>query len=168
MRIERHHAQPNRWTFTIPPIAALIAEEGVNGEWVDPFAGMHSPAGMTNDINAEMPTMHHGDALEFLRGQPSAHFVGAIYDPPYSLRQAAEVYAGYGKVAHWVEYFGDCRDEVARIVEPGGRAICCGWTSTGLGRQRGFRMDRVLLVPHGGARNDTIVTVETKIQGRLL
>ena len=37
-----------------------------------------------------------------------------------------------------------------------------------LAKSRGFRMDRVLLVPHGGARNDTIVTVETKIQGRLL
>ena len=97
MRIERRHAQPNRWTFTIPPIAALIAEEGVNGDWVDPFAGMHSPGGKTNDINEEMPVGHHGDALEFLRGLPDAEFVGAIYDPPYSFRQAAECYKGFGE-----------------------------------------------------------------------
>ncbi len=168
LRIERHHAQPNRWTFTIPPIAALIAEEGVGEGWVDPFAGMHSPAGATNDINEAMPARHHLDALHYLGRLPDEAFIGAIYDPPYSLRQAAEMYEGHGKVENWIAYFAACRDEVARVVRPGGRAICCGWTSVGLGRQRGFRTDRVLLVPHGSSRNDTIVTVETKIQGRLL
>jgi len=38
-----------------------------------------------------------------------------------------------------------------------------GWNSMGLGINRGFRMDRILLVPHGGSKNDTIVTVETKL-----
>ena len=170
MRIERHHAQPNRWTFTIPPIAALIAEEGVNEDWVDPFAGMHSPAGTTNDINEDMPVGHHGDALEFLLGLSAAEFVGAIYDPPYSFRQAAECYEGFGAVVlvTSMKYWADCRDELARVIKPGGKSICCGWNSMGFGKARGFRMDRVLLVPHGGERNDTIVTVETKIPGRLL
>jgi len=33
----------------------------------------------------------------------------------------------------------------------------------GLGKNRGFKMARILLVPHGGSKNDTIVTVENKI-----
>jgi len=33
----------------------------------------------------------------------------------------------------------------------------------GIGKNRGFEMTRILLVPHGGSKNDTIVTVETKI-----
>ena len=65
------------------------------------------------------------------------------------------------------EYWRMCRTELARVVKPGGKVICCGWNTTGMGKSRGFRMDRILLVPHGGQRNDTIVTVETKIQPRL-
>ncbi len=38
-----------------------------------------------------------------------------------------------------------------------------GWNTGGLGKGRGFSLDRILLVPHGGTRNDTIVTVETKL-----
>ncbi len=45
----------------------------------------------------------------------------------------------------------------------GGKAICFGWSSMGLGKNRGFEMKRILLVPHGGSKNDTIVTVETKL-----
>lgn len=33
----------------------------------------------------------------------------------------------------------------------------------GLGKTRGFEMQRILLVPHGGSKNDTLVTVEVKI-----
>ena len=169
MRIERKHAQPNKWTFTIPPIAALIAGEGVGKGWVDPFAGMHSPAEERNDINLEMPTDSHADALEFLKLMPVEGFCGGVYDPPYSMRQASECYEGYGPTAlvTSMEYWADCRDLLARLIKPGGTAICCGWNSMGLGKSRGFRMDRILLVPHGGARNDTIVTVETKVQGGL-
>ena len=36
----------------------------------------------------------------------------------------------------------------------------------GFGIQRGFKMERILLVPHGGPHNDTIVTVERKIQSQ--
>lgn len=32
----------------------------------------------------------------------------------------------------------------------------------GLGKNRGFKMTRILLVAHGGSKNDTIVTVEIK------
>jgi len=33
----------------------------------------------------------------------------------------------------------------------------------GIGKGRGFKIVRIMLVPHGGAKNDTIVTVERKI-----
>ena len=32
----------------------------------------------------------------------------------------------------------------------------------GIGKNRGFEMIEILLVPHGGSKNDTIVTVEQK------
>ena len=52
---------------------------------------------------------------------------------------------------------------MARILKPGGKAICFGWNSMGLGKNRGFEMTRILLVPHGGSKNDTICTVEVKL-----
>ena len=43
-----------------------------------------------------------------------------------------------------------------------GKVLCFGWNSMGCGMKRGFDMKRILLVPHGGSRNDTICTVEVK------
>lgn len=61
-----------------------------------------------------------------------------------------------------MSFWSNCKDELARIINIGGYCICCGWTSQGLGKNRGFKMIEILLVPHGGNKNDTIVTVEQK------
>lgn len=167
MTIERKWAMPNKWTFTIKPIAELLKEEVTEGLWCDPFAGMNSPAQVTNDLNTERPTTHHKDALLFLKEQPSAHFDGVLFDPPYSITQAKICYEGMGMELldtkpTSMKYWGDCKTEIARILKPNGKAICFGWTSMGIGINRGFEMQRILLVPHGGSKNDTIVTVEIK------
>jgi tRNA1(Val) A37 N6-methylase TrmN6 len=167
MKIERKWSMPNKWTFTIKPISELLKEEVTDGLWCDPFAGKHSPAQITNDLREEMPTTHHTDALEFLKEQPSNHFDGVLFDPPYSITQAKQCYEGVGMELldtkpTSMKYWGDCKTEVARILKEKGKAICFGWTSMGIGLSRGFTMQRILLVPHGGSKNDTIVTVETK------
>ena len=167
MTIERKWAMPNKWTFTIKPIAELLKEEVTEGLWCDPFAGMNSPAQVTNDLNTERDTTHHLDALVFLKQQPTNHFDGVLFDPPYSITQAKQCYDGIGMELLDVKptsmkYWGDCKTEVARILKIGGKAICFGWTSMGIGINRGFEMQRILLVPHGGSKNDTIVTVEIK------
>ena len=160
---------PNKWTFTIKPIKELLKEECEGKDWIDPFAGENSPAEITNDINPDRPAKFHKDALEFLSGWPSNSVSGALYDPPYSYRQVKECYAGWGKDQYdgakltRADYWASCRTELARIVRPGGKVICFGWNSGGLGKNRGFELTRILLVPHGGGKNDTIVTVEKKL-----
>lgn len=158
---------PNRWTFTIKPIADLLKEEVAGGRWCDPFAGENSLAQVTNDLRLDMPADYHMDALEFLKLQETDAFDGLLFDPPYSISQAKEVYEGYGMdkldtKPTSMKYWGDCKNEIARILKPGGKVICFGWTSMGVGKNRGFSMERILLVPHGGSKNDTIVTVEVK------
>ena len=59
-------------------------------------------------------------------------------------------------------FYGERKREVARIVKPGGIVVCCGWNSGGIGESNGFDLLEVLLCAHGGAHNDTIVTVERK------
>jgi len=170
MKIERKWAMPSAWTFTIKPIKELLLEEisdNTTKIWVDPFAGFNSFATITNDLDLESPAKFHLDAFEFLKGFPSGKIDGVLLDPPYSLRQVSEHYKKAGiKVTGWhtsMAWGSKIKDEVARIIKPGGKAICFGWNSMGLGKNRGFEMTRILLVPHGGSRSDTIVTVEIKL-----
>ena len=169
MIIERAWSMPNKWTFQIKPIAALLKDEMTGGVWVDPFAGEHSPADVTNDLNPERPTMFHMDAIDFLRTFEDESVDGVLYDPPYSQRQVKECYDGIQGGLKWdgrMTFWSESKKEVARIVKPGGKVICFGWNSMGIGMKRGFEMTRVLLVPHGGSRNDTICTVERKLEVR--
>lgn len=171
MKIERAWAMPSHWTFTIKPIAALLREEVTIGSWIDPFCGLHSPATITNDLNPDIPATHHGDAIEWLRSLAADSCDGVLLDPPYSLRQISEHYkAASLKVTGWHTSAGwgsTLKNEAARILKPGGKVICFGWNSMGLGKNRGFEMTRILLVAHGGSKNDTICTVEIKKSPRL-
>ena len=165
MRIERIWAMPNKWTFRIKPIAQLLKEEISDGLWIDPFAGEMSPAQITNDLNPERPTTYHMDALDFLKMFDDGSIDGILYDPPYSPRQVRECYDGIGGNLKWdgrTNFWSDTKNECGRILKPNGKIICFGWNSMGLGKNRGFEMTRILLVPHGGSRNDTICTVEVK------
>lgn len=162
---------PSRWTFTIRPIAELLDEEmgnrdSVRGIWADPFCGRSRHAQLTNDLNPEHPATSHKDALAFLRELADESLDGVLFDPPYSPRQVSECYKNVGAettmATTQMSFWSKCKDEIARIVRVGGKAICFGWNSMGVGKTRGFEMRRILLVPHGGARNDTIVTVEIK------
>ncbi len=157
MRIDKVWAMPSRWTFTIKPFLELLKEEVV-GKSCDPFAGKNSPATVTNDLTEKADS--NLDALDFLRGQENSSFDTVLYDPPYSITQARKYGAKkYASMKYWKE----CKDEVARIIKPSGKVTCFGWSSNGLGKGRGFEMQRILLVAHGGSKNDTICTVETKI-----
>ena len=165
MEIERKWAMPKKWTFLIKPIAELLEQEITQGVWVDPFAGKHSPATIKNDLNPAHPADYHMDALDFLKTLPDCSVDGVLYDPPYSPRQVQECYAGISGGIKWdgrMNFWSDAKNEIARVLKPGGKVICFGWNSMGLGKGRGFEMRRILLVPHGGSRNDTICTVEVK------
>ncbi len=172
MTIERVWAMPSQWTFTIKPISNLLKEEVgsgmfIGGIWIDPFAGENSLASITNDLRENMPSTYHMDALEFLKTLDTESVDGVLFDPPYSITQAKQCYEGFGMEKldtkpTSMKYWSDCKNEMARIVKQGGKVICFGWNSMGVGKGRGFEMTRILLVPHGGSKNDTIVTVETK------
>ena len=163
--IERKFSMANRWTFQIKPIAELLKQEITDGLWIDPFAGMCSPATVRNDLDPTRDADYHMDALDFLRMFDAESVDGVLFDPPYSQRQVKECYAGISGNLKWdgrMNFWSDAKDEIARVVKRGGKVLCFGWNSMGCGMKRGFEMKRILLVPHGGSRNDTICTVEVK------
>ena len=167
MRIERKWSMPNKWTFIIPPIRDLLNEEIIEWKWIDPFAWKNSPVEITNDIRENMPSKFHMDALEFLKMFPDQYIDGVLFDPPYSITQAKECYEWYGfekleTKPTSMKYWSDCKTEISRIVRPWWKVICFWWTSMWIWKNRWFSMERILLVPHGWSRNDTICTVEIK------
>ena len=170
MKITRVWAMPNKWTFTIKPIRELLSEEvDTDKLWIDPFAGKNSMAKITNDLNTNIEADWHLDALDFLGKFKDNSIDGVLFDPPYSITQAKQCYAGYGMDKLTIKptsmkYWAECKNEIARILKPNGKVICFGWNSMGLGKNRGFEMTKILLVPHGGSKNDTIVTVEKKLK----
>lgn len=169
MEINRIWAMPNKLTFTIKPIKELVEKYVASSKIIiDPFANQSSYGTITNDLNPEFDTDYNLDALTFLRKMETGKADLVLFDPPYSITQAAQCYKDYGKeklemsVAN-MGYWADCKNEVARILKPKGIALICGWSSNGVGKNRGFEMIEILLVPHGGSKNDTIVTVEKKL-----
>ena len=170
--IYRTWAMPNGNTFQIRPIRNLVRDccrevGGGDAVIVDPFANMSRFGTITNDLNPEFDTDFHMDALEFLRTRADEEADLVLYDPPYSITQAAQLYSSYGKekleisVAN-MAYWKSCKDEIARITKYNGLVLCCGWNSNGCGINRGFTLEKMLVVAHGGSKNDTIVTVERK------
>lgn len=168
MIIKRIWEMPNSNTFDIKCIDRLIHKYYDKQMFsIDPFANKSRLATVTNDLNPEFDTDSNLDALIFLQNMKSNIADVVFYDPPYSITQASECYKSYGKeklkdnVAN-MSYWAKCKNEVARIIKPNGIALIFGWSSNGIGKNRGFEMIEILLVPHGGSKNDTICTVERK------
>lgn len=166
MKFERIWAMPNKNTFEIKPIKELLLEEIDTGLWIDPFANKNKFAKITNDLNPEFDTDYHLDALDFLKMFAVNSVDGVLYDPPYSPRQVSECYKNFGfevtNTTTQANFWTKQKVEIQRILKVGGKVICFGWNSGGIGLKLGFKMLRILLVPHGSHHNDTIVTVERK------
>lgn len=166
MVINRTWQMPSSKTFSIKPIAELI-HKYARGRIIDPFANNSKLATITNDLDSQYNTDYHLDALDFLKMFKDNSVDTVLYDPPYSPRQVSECYKKLGRTVDMqttqASYWSRQKDEIARIVKPWGIVISCGWNSGGVGIKRGFDIEEILLVAHGGNHNDTIVVVEKKI-----
>jgi len=168
-KIERVWAMPCRDTFSIPAISWWVDEELsrderlARGLVIDPFAGYSKIAHVTNDLNPSCETDYQMDALDFLRSFESDSVDAVLYDPPYSLRQLKECYEGVGMALSLTQtrhFFSAVKDEIQRVIKPGGVVLSFGWSSMGMGNSRGFGKTRILMVAHGGIHNDTLCVSE--------
>jgi hypothetical protein len=167
---------PNQWTFDISPIKRLVGRYLLSSKYsVDPFSGLRSLASVRNDLDPEMPAQFHLDAKGFLAImlKKQQQFDLGLFDPPYSYRQASECYKNHGREHLTSEvtnhgYHAQCKDLLAQLICPEGVVISCGWNSSGMGASRGFEIVELLIVNHGAGHNDTIVTVERKVQSNLV
>ena len=175
MNYRREWAMPSMHTFSIKPVRNFIDRN--TPQWVketcDPFCGKSVLAKHRND-------MQYGGigGLSFLQSFDKESMDLVYFDAPYSPRQLKECYNNCG--VHLADtkasYWASLRDEIKRILVPGGIVLSFGWNSVGVGTKRGFKeidgilvcyvadYDEVdgLIVSHGGNHNDTICKAEVK------
>lgn len=165
-KFSRVWAMPNADTFQCKPIGEFVKRH-LNGVVVDPFARNNGWSTHSNDLNPKTQAHHHMDAEDFLKMlvEQGVKADTIIFDPPYSQRQLKEVYAGVHRAftardaqisGRWFE----CKELCAQLIVPGGKFLQFGWHSNGLTRRRGFEIEEILLVSHGGAHHDTICIAE--------
>lgn len=142
--LERVTALPSHTPFEIPVIKEFCQIYD-DEEFFDPF-----------------PHPFKKDALEYMKEQNPDTINRGRYDGPYSQRQLKEMYNNIG--FHYQmnsSYWRMIEEEWFRIIKPGGFVIRFGWNSKIM---KGFKFVSGLIVYHGGQHNDTIVTVQKKIQ----
>ena len=161
-------AMPSPDTFSIPPISQLVRWHLRTAKVsVDPFARNNLWATHTNDLNPTTAAEHHMDATIFLAKMAAEHVKAdlILLDPPYSPRQISECYQSAGMKATTRDtqnsrMMAEIRLGIEAIAAPGCTAITFGWNSTGMGDR--WETNRIMLVCHGGAHNDTICMVQRK------
>ena len=167
MEIKRVWAMPSKNTFSIPPIEEII-KKYTKGKSIDPFANSNRLALITNDLDSRYQTDYNMDAIDFLKMFDKENIDTVLYDPPYSPRQVSEVYTRLGMAVNMettqASFWSNMKKEIGRITKMYGIVISCGWNSGGIGKKYGFELMEVLMVPHGGQHNDTLVTVERKVR----
>jgi hypothetical protein len=165
----RAFAMPSRDTFSIAPIREFVQRYVRQnlGCSIDPFARNCDFCTFTNDLNPATDAAFHQDAEEFCRGLAPLAATLALFDPPYSPRQISECYRGLGRGVTGADtqnaaLYRRVRDALDALISPGGIVLSFGWSSNGMGSGRGYEIEEILMVAHGGAHNDTICIAERK------
>jgi hypothetical protein len=161
IQFERICAPINKYTFTSRKIKKWV-ETNVEGIVLNLFAGkiILDCNEIRNDINKEMPANYHYEAVDlvelFIRTDKKVNTI--LLDPPYSYRKSMEYYKG-----HKNSRFKRVKDMLKDILNKNGCVITFGYHSLSMGKRRGFEIEKILLISHGGAIHDTIATKERLI-----
>lgn len=164
----RAFAMPSAETFSIRPIADFVRRYLASSKIsIDPFSRNKTLATWCNDIDPATAAPVHMDAEDFCR---SFHCTVdlALFDPPYSPRQISECYKNFGrevtaKDTQNAALYKRVRDALDPLIALDGIVLSFGWSSNGMGKGRGYQIEEVMMVAHGGAHNDTICIAERKI-----
>ena len=160
---------PNPNTFNIKPIGEFI-KRWKNGVAADPFARNSCLCEYTNDLNPETSAKYNMLADKFMKllDSKGIKLDCLLFDPPYSPRQISECYQSIGREVtnrdtQNARLYKNVRDASDPLIKTGGIVLSFGWNSGGMGKTRGYKIEEILLVAHGGAHNDTICIAEKKL-----
>jgi len=150
---------PKKWTFEQKKLKKYI-EGWCKGKVLNLFAGKIrlNVDEFRVDSNNDFQPDYNGDALDFIK-TTKLRFDTVVLDPPYSLRKSYEKYNGHYMGSNWTKI----RRALPRILNDEAIVISLGYNSQGMSRTLGFKKIAICLVCHNGDHNDTVVTVEKKV-----
>ncbi len=171
MKIQREFAMANKNTFKCPPIEGFVnyylRDSCIS---VDPFARNYCGAKYNNDLNPKTKSEYHLKALDFLimLEEKDTEPDLVIFDPPYSMEQCKRSYESYGyKFTYddtlYVGRWSKEKDVLSRIMPVGSMFLHFGWHTNGMGLKRGFRIEEIKIIAHGGGKYDTLCMAERRI-----
>ena len=152
---------PRKYTFEMPKLKEWT-ENYCKGKVLNLFAGKTklNVDEYRIDLSSEFNPDYVGDAYEFIT-TTVLKFDTIIFDPPYNLRKSREKYNG-----NYIGSLTKIKNELIKILNPGGRILSYGYDSVGMSKSRGFKKIAICLVCHSGDHNDTICVVEEKIENK--
>lgn len=155
MKIEYLKTPLNKYTFSIKPIRKWI-EKNSKGRVLNLFAGKTELDldEIRVDSDKTMNADYYIDAYYFVKKRKNK-FDTIILDPPYAYRKSMEMYNG-----HKASKFNQLKDLLHKILNKEGIIITFGYHSVSMGKGRGFKQVKLLLMSHGGAIHDTIAVIE--------
>jgi hypothetical protein len=170
IQFNRFWSMPNANTFNIIPIRGFVRKYLEKSKIsIDPFARNKRWATYTNDLNPETAAEYHMDSLDFLRMLADREVRPdlVIFDPPYNPSQAKECYESMGlnlpaRVGKAAGVWAHEKNIVAKIMQPSGIFLWFGWNTVGMGENRGFQIEEIMLISHGRGHHDTICMAESK------
>ena len=147
-----------KWTFQDPNVREWV-ERRLRGRVLNLCAGKtqldHTDEIVRNDLDESIDADLHVDAGEISAHVEPASFQTAIFDPPFSVFQANRTYEG-----ETVGYDRRIKEEIDEVLEPGGRVLQFGYTSTAMPSDLGYRRAEVVVFNTYGRMNDIIGTLD--------
>lgn len=149
----------NRYTFKNKRLKEWV-EDRCFGSVLNLFAGktLLNVDETRVDSDPSMNSDYHMDALEFCRLPRYDKFDTVVLDPPYAYRKSMEMYNG-----NVCSPFKQLKHALMGVISSDAKVITLGYHSVSMGRVRSFEVEEILLMSHGGAIHDTIVTVERRV-----
>ena len=148
-KMSRQFVFPNKNPYKIPYVKKLF-KKYVQGNTLDLF-----------------PYPYQQDALITISNYKTESLDAITMDPPYSNSQLKKQYEdkGLAMINANRSYFTKLYVEIKRTMKPGGYLINLGWNSK---RTSGFEFQEIILLNHGTLHNDTIITVQRKMNNSIL
>jgi len=163
MILEHMKTPINKYTFKSKKIKKWV-ETNCEGQTLNLYAGKTKLD--INEFRVDCDTTMNADIYQdafnyvyhIKTHTPCKLFKTILLDPPYSHRKSMEFYNGKKS-----SRFNAIKDMLPNIVEPGGIIITFGYQSVSMGKKRGFEIEKILVISHGGAIHDTIATIERMV-----
>jgi hypothetical protein len=160
LRMGYDSVQPNRWTFQSDAIREWV-EQRLQGRVLNACAGKtklaHQHEIVRNDLDEDRDANLHVDVCEIADHLEAESFGTIVYDPPFSQYQASRSYEGRN--------VGDsalAKRQFDALLQPGGRVIQFGFTTTSMPMAMGYERREVFVWNTLGQMNDYLSVIDEK------